>query len=227
MLAADVAVDPIAFMTSFKIVLLEGTEVVFIVIAVASNTGRWAAAAAGALGALGVVAIAGLILHRPLARVPENTLKFAVGVLLAALGSFWVGEGLGIEWPGADAAIPLLVAGCLVLGLALGAVLRALRRRSPATRAGAPAQPESAQAGAAQGLAAGRVAIIDSLRIAVDLFVDDRALAFGVLVWLALLWFAGTRLTTPPPWQVWIAGLVLVLAYSTLRTALPPRAARA
>jgi hypothetical protein len=195
-------------------VLLEGTEVVFIVIAVASNTGAWEAAASGALGALLVVTAAGLALHRPLARVPENTLKFGVGVLLAALGSFWVGEGLGIEWPGDDAAIPALIAGFLTFGLALGAVLRALRSRSPQPAAVAPAKPARVK----------RAAILGWLGIAVELFVDDRALALGVIGWLALLWFARARAAAPMPWNVFIAGLAIVLAYSTLRAAVAFRA---
>jgi uncharacterized membrane protein len=70
----------------------------------------------GALAALLVVIALGLVLHRPLARIPENSLKFVVGILLAAFGTFWVGEGLGIAWPGADWAI---------VGLAIGFLLAA------------------------------------------------------------------------------------------------------
>ena len=112
--------DKIAFAAAFNITMLEGTEVVFIVIAIgAGHTGMLLPASIGALIALLVVTALGLILHRPLARVPENTLKFIVGVLLSAFGTFWVGEGLHLEWPGADWSIPVLVAAYLVLALAI------------------------------------------------------------------------------------------------------------
>jgi Ca2+/H+ antiporter, TMEM165/GDT1 family len=92
----------IAGLAAFKAVLLEGLEVVFIVIAVGSGHGMLWPAALGALGACVVVLVIGVIVHKPLSRVPENTLKFAVGVMLSAFGVFWTGEGLGIAWPGQD-----------------------------------------------------------------------------------------------------------------------------
>src|SRR5713226_7246232 len=98
-------VDWIVATAAFKAVVLEGLEVVFIVIAVGAGRGLLLPASAGALGACGLVAIAGFVLRRPLAQVPENTLKFAVGVMLSAFGVFWTGEGLGVAWPGADLAI--------------------------------------------------------------------------------------------------------------------------
>jgi Ca2+/H+ antiporter, TMEM165/GDT1 family len=112
--------DKVAFAAAFNITMLEGTEVVFIVIAIgAGHTGMLLPASLGAVAALFVVIALGLILHRPLARVPENTLKFIVGVLLSAFGTFWVGEGLHLEWPGADWSIPALIAAYLVLALAI------------------------------------------------------------------------------------------------------------
>jgi uncharacterized membrane protein len=95
----------LAGLASFKAVLLEGLEVVFIVIAVGAGQGLLLPASVGALGACLLVALAGFVLRRPLARVPENALKYAVGVLLSAFGVFWTGEGLGVAWPGADLAI--------------------------------------------------------------------------------------------------------------------------
>ena len=94
--------DWIAGLAAFKAVLLEGLEVVFIVIAVGSGRGMLWPAASGALGACFAVLIVGVIIHKPLSRVPENTLKFSVGVILSAFGVFWTGEGLGISWPGQD-----------------------------------------------------------------------------------------------------------------------------
>jgi Ca2+/H+ antiporter, TMEM165/GDT1 family len=82
-------------------------------------------ASAGALAACLMVAGFGFAVHRPLARVPENTLKFAVGVMLSAFGVFWTGEGLGVAWPGADLAIVAFVA--LFLAAGLGAVTLARR----------------------------------------------------------------------------------------------------
>ena len=117
--------DWLAGLASFKAVLLEGLEVVFIVIAVGAGRGLLLPASAGALGACALVAGAGFVLHRPLARVPENALKLAVGVVLSAFGVFWTGEGLGVAWPGADLAI-VGFAALFLLVAALGAV--AVRR---------------------------------------------------------------------------------------------------
>ena len=110
--------DKVAFTTAFQITMLEGAEVVFIVVAIgAGGTGLLLPASAGALAALVVVAALGLAIHRPLVRVPENTLKFVVGVLLSAFGTFWVGEGLRLAWPGADWSILALAIGFLGVGL--------------------------------------------------------------------------------------------------------------
>lgn len=104
--------DKVAFLAAFKITMLEGVEVVFIVIAVgAGGVGLLVPASLAALAALLVVVLLGLVVHRPLARVPENTLKFVVGVLLSAFGAFWVGEGLHASWPGQDWSILGLIAG--------------------------------------------------------------------------------------------------------------------
>jgi uncharacterized membrane protein len=113
-----VRLDWLAALASYKAVLLEGLEVVFIVIAVGAGRGLLVPASAGALAACVLVAGIGLALHRPLARVPENTLKFAVGVMLSAFGVFWTGEGLGVAWPGADLAIAAFAALFLFAGLA-------------------------------------------------------------------------------------------------------------
>jgi uncharacterized membrane protein len=124
----ELRLDWLAGLASFKAVLLEGLEVVFIVIAVGSGRGLLVPASAGALAACLLVAAIGLVVHRPLARVPENTLKFAVGVLLCAFGIFWIGEGIGVPWPGEDLFIVVLAV--LLLAAALTAV--AITRRAHA-----------------------------------------------------------------------------------------------
>jgi uncharacterized membrane protein len=125
-------VDWIAGLTAFKAVVLEGIEVVFVVIAVGAGRGQLWPASLGALAACVLVILAGLIVHKPLARVPENTLKFGVGVMLSAFGVFWTGEGLGIAWPGHDLAIVVFAAIFLAVGLSLAVVLKTK------TRAAAP-----------------------------------------------------------------------------------------
>jgi len=120
----EARLDWLAALASFKAVLLEGLEVVFIVIALSAGRGMLIPASAGALAACLLVAGVGFVVHRPLARVPENALKFAVGVMLSAFGIFWTGEGLGVAWPGADLAIVGFAVLFLIVGLASVALLR-------------------------------------------------------------------------------------------------------
>ncbi len=109
---ARARLDAVAVATSFKAVSLEGLEVIFIVIATGVG-GMLVPASLGAAAAGVLVVIVGLVVRRPLARVPENTLKFAVGVLLSAFGVFWIGEGLRFPWLGEDLALLALIAGFL------------------------------------------------------------------------------------------------------------------
>jgi len=132
----DRRADYLAGLAAFKAVLLEGVEVVFIVIAVGTAHGLTLYAGLGALAAVLVVGIIGVFVHKPLARVPENTLKFVVGVMLTSFGIFWTGEGIGAEWPGADLALLAIFA---VVSLASFVTVRWLRRAYPVT-AGEPAQ---------------------------------------------------------------------------------------
>lgn len=104
------SLDALGFITSFKGVFVEGLEVVFIVIAVGAAGGLLLPASLGALAAGVIVVLLGIGLHRPLARVPENLLKFAVGVLLSAFGVFWIGEGAGVRWPLGEWTVLLLIA---------------------------------------------------------------------------------------------------------------------
>lgn len=122
--------DWMAGLAAFKAVVLEGVEVVFIVIAIGTSRDLLIPASIGALAACLLVFVTGMLLHRPLARVPENTLKFGVGIMLSSFGVFWTGEGLGVAWPGGDAAILAFV--MLFLGTALLLVARS-RRQSPQT----------------------------------------------------------------------------------------------
>jgi uncharacterized membrane protein len=118
--------------------MLEGTEVVFIVIAIgAGSAGLLMPASLGALAALLVVMVLGLAIHRPLARIPENSLKFVVGVLLSAFGSFWVGEGIGIAWPGADWSILALIVGFLATALLSVPLCRSRAGHAATGRSGA------------------------------------------------------------------------------------------
>jgi uncharacterized membrane protein len=102
--------DALGFVTSFKAVFIEGIEVVFIVIAVGAAGRLLLPAAMGALAAGLVVLSIGLIVHKPLSRVPQNLLKLVVGILLTAFGIFWIGEGLGFRWFGGDWSILGLIA---------------------------------------------------------------------------------------------------------------------
>ena len=115
-----------AVSTAFKITVVEGIEVVFIVIAMgAAGGGLLVPASLGAVAALALVAALGLVLHRPVAMIPENTLKFVVGVLLCSFGTFWIGEGMGLAWPGEDLSIPALNAGFLAMAVTVIPLCRA------------------------------------------------------------------------------------------------------
>jgi uncharacterized membrane protein len=134
-----VGMDWVSFTVAFKGVLLEGIEVAFIVITFGTSAGALAEAALGAaIAAAAVLAIA-LVIRKPLAMVPENTLKFAVGVMLVTFGTFWAGEGLGVEWPEGDATIALILAGYVAIGLLGTWAVRArlvVRARGAAARSG-------------------------------------------------------------------------------------------
>ena len=120
------SLDWAAGITALKAVLLEGLEVVFIVIAVGAGRGLLMPASLGALAACVLVLAIGAVVHRPLSRVPENLLKFGVGVMLSSFGVFWTGEGLGIAWPGQDLALLLFAVLFLGAGLIASAFARKL-----------------------------------------------------------------------------------------------------
>src|SRR5262249_22597932 len=108
--ARDSGFDSYAFAISFKAVLLEGLEVAFIALTFGANQDNVPLAAAAAVVAVIAVGLAGIAARAPLARVPENAMKFAVGVLLTSFGIFWGAEGAGVTWPGDEAALPVLAA---------------------------------------------------------------------------------------------------------------------
>jgi uncharacterized membrane protein len=124
---AEGALDWAGFVVSFKGVFLEGLEVAFIVLTFGASSGGFGPALAGAGLAVLVVGVIGAVVHRPLTRVPENAIKFAVGIALTAFGTFWGGEGIGVNWTLGDATIPLLA---LVYGGSAWMLVLALQQRS-------------------------------------------------------------------------------------------------
>lgn len=125
-------IDWVALVASFKAITLEGLEVVFIVIATGVG-GMLLPAAFGATAAAALVIVAAIALKAPLARVPENTLKFAVGVLLSAFGVFWIGEGLHFHWMGGELALIVLVIAFLIIAWIAVIVARSATTVSRAT----------------------------------------------------------------------------------------------
>ena len=126
--------DGYSFTVAFKGVLLEGLEVVFIVLTFGANQGRIGLAAAAAAAAVLLVVVAGLAVHAPLSRVPENAMKFGVGVMLTSFGIFWGTEGAGAHWPGGDAALLAIIP--LTLGFALATVAATRRRPGDGVQSG-------------------------------------------------------------------------------------------
>ena len=129
--------DWYSFTLSFKGVFLEGLEVAFIVLTFGSTHGKGGIplAAGGAAAAILLVGVVGVLVHAPLSHVPENTMKFAVGVMLTTFGAFWGAEGAGVEWPGKDAAILGILAFVLVVSFGLVVLLRQQHARTVATAA--------------------------------------------------------------------------------------------
>jgi uncharacterized membrane protein len=129
-----VVADWYSFTLSFKGVVLEGLEVVFIALTFGSNQHDVPLAAIAAGAAVVVVAAAAVLARAPLARVPENTLKFVVGVMLTGFGTFWGAEGAGAVWPGSDAALLVLVPAIALFSLLLVQLLRRRRVRAESLR---------------------------------------------------------------------------------------------
>ena len=130
--------DWISFTVAFKGVLLEGMEVAFIVVTFGASANQLGPAALGAAAAGILVLGVGAVVHRPLARVPENALKFAVGLMLTTFGTFWAGEGIGVQWFASDATLVILFAVFVVASLAAVWLVRA--RILPSTAQLSPAE---------------------------------------------------------------------------------------
>lgn len=123
--------DWYAFTLSFKGVLLEGLEVAFIVLTFGTIQHQVGLASLGALAAVVIVAIAGFALRKPLAQVPENTMKFIVGIMLTSFGIFWGAEGAGALWPSADAYLLGIIPYVTFVSFLLVQLLKARRARTP------------------------------------------------------------------------------------------------
>jgi Ca2+/H+ antiporter, TMEM165/GDT1 family len=122
--------DLLALTTAFQITMLEGAEVVFIVLGISVGGPELTKAAIiSAIAALLVTSAIGVMVHRPLANVPENLLKFIVGILLTAFGAFWFGEGAGIAWPGQEASLVALTLGFFVVAIATIRLCRKTRHK--------------------------------------------------------------------------------------------------
>jgi uncharacterized membrane protein len=131
-------IDAEGFATAFNGTLLEGLEVALIIVAVASGAGKAGAlgwAAVGGVAAFVIVAAIGAALRAPLARVPENLLKFVVGLMLTTFGAFWAGEGVGVKWPGGEVFVLVLLAALIIYSLIAVARLRPAGTRRQGARA--------------------------------------------------------------------------------------------
>jgi uncharacterized membrane protein len=127
--------DWYAFTVAFKGVFLEGLEVAFIIVTFGGAQHNVGIAVLGAAAALVIVLLAGVVVHGPLTRVPENTLKFGVGVMLTSFGTFWSAEGAGVSWPGGDASLVALIGFVVLMSFALVALLRRAETAMPAVAA--------------------------------------------------------------------------------------------
>jgi uncharacterized membrane protein len=226
--------DWYAFTLAFKGVLLEGLEVVFIVLTFGTNQRNLPLAAVAAGAAIIVVVALGVVVRAPLARVPENTLKFIVGIMLTSFGVFWGAEGAGAGWPGADLSLLVLIPSVAVFALALVAIMRAWRLRAPARPAapsvpavpvatGTPATGPAATPPATTGTAVlrrparTRLSGLKSFGLFWYDFVigDDWQVAAGIAVGLALTFWIGQVASFS--WLLLPVAVLLLLPYSIRR----------
>ena len=230
--------DWYAFTLSFKGVVLEGLEVVFIVLTFGTNQKNLPVAALAAAVAVVIVVILGIAVRGPLSRVPENTLKFVVGVMLTAFGIFWGAEGAGAVWPGADTSLLVIAPGIAIAALGLVAGMRRYRlsRTAAPLPAPAPVQVAAATAGSAADWTDGPIdAAAESLPVAAarptptfgtrlrsfgafwyDFIIgDDWQIAAGIA--LGLLLTAVVSSATALAWIVMPVAVAFLLPYGIRR----------
>ncbi|MCU1586188.1 MAG: hypothetical protein JWM49_2744 [Microbacteriaceae bacterium] len=232
--------DWYAFTLSFKGVVLEGLEVVFIVLTFGTNQKNLPLAALAAGLAVVVIVALGVAVRGPLSRVPENTLKFVVGIMLTAFGVFWGAEGAGAVWPGADASLLWLAPAIAVFSLALVAIMRAWRIRhatkhtvstavesvqsaTPTESALRPAAPAASPAGSAPTTIAEPKTtnvLVTRLRsfgmFWYDFVIgDDWQVAAGVAIAIALTFLLSE--STGASWVLLPVVVALLLPYSIRR----------
>jgi len=218
--------DWYAFTLSFKGVLLEGLEVVFIVLTFATNQHNLPVAIIASAAAIAIVIIMGAIVRGPLSRVPENTLKFVVGVMLTSFGLFWGAEGVGAAWPGSDAALLIIAPAVLVFCLLLVVVFR--NRRRAAESKPAQSKPAQAPAAAPAAPASGPTATATVTKAEPGLLTrfglfwydfvigDDWQIAAGVVLLLVITGLAsGWALA----WLITVVAVGLLIPYGTARAA--------
>ncbi|MHB1172660.1 MAG: COG4280 domain-containing protein [Lacisediminihabitans sp.] len=178
--------DWFAFTLSFKGVLLEGLEVAFIALTFGTNQHDVPLAALAAIAAIVVVVLLGIAVRAPLARVPENTLKFIVGVMLTAFGIFWGAEGAGAQWPAADVSLLVLVPTVALFAFAIVAVLRA----TPRSRAASKASVSTSAAGILDdSVLVADMVPIEELLPPVDDSVPQRPTALSRLKGFGMFWY--------------------------------------
>jgi uncharacterized membrane protein len=197
--------DWYAFTLSFKGVVLEGLEVALVVVTLGANQRSIPLASLAAITAVLVVTIAGVLVQAPLTRVPENTMKFIVGIMLTSFGVYWGAEGAGAQWPGEDSALLVVVPGVALVALALTALLRRTEARPVAA---APVPTENKGRIMARRLAAFGTFWYEFI------VGDDWLVAVGVVCALALTCVLHVT-TTVPVWWV-LPGAVLILLPTSL-----------
>jgi uncharacterized membrane protein len=208
-------IDQLAFATAFKIVMLEGIEVVFIVIAIGASSQTIWPASVGALLALAIVILLGFWLHRPLAKMPENALKFGVGLLLSAFGTFWVGEGIHLPWPGGDWSVLVLIGLFFIVAQILVKVCARIHIRSVHPSLNPSNEKRSGPAVKHHPLSTIFIELW-------SMFVDDAWLAAGIVLWVLLFSWASQEHTRFKPDYfafIFALGLATVMSLSAIRRA--------
>lgn len=203
--------DWYGFTLAFKGVLLEGLEVVFIVLTFGANAQNIPVASAAAAAAVVVVLILGVLVRGPLSRVPENTLKFVVGIMLTAFGLYWGAEGAGAVWPGSDAALLLIVPGLLVFALALVALFRPRSPSLPSPARSTAADPRQATETRSAG---GSGAVTTAVRPQVRSSRAAAALRAFVAFWVDFLIGDDWRVAASVAAGIALTGLVAIAAPS-------------